>query len=135
MMQNNTPDPLKQNVDLPIIHRLMEVYKIWQEYLQDFSRISRFTLGEKIDIIFLELTEDIFSASALKSEKKLSRLNESSVKLDLLKFLLRIAWEIKAIDNKKFILLSDRFGEIGKMLGGWIRQLKEKLPLETEEQR
>jgi len=51
----------------------------------------------------------------------------------LLKFFLRISWEIKAVDNKKYIALSERLDETGKMLGGWISQLKAKLPSETEE--
>jgi len=49
---------------------------------------------------------------------------DASVKLDLLKFFLQIAWEIKSLDNKKYILLSERLNEIGKMLGGWIKALK-----------
>jgi len=32
-------------------------------------------------------------------------------------------WEIKALDNKKFILLSEKLNEIGKMLGGWSKQV------------
>jgi len=42
----------------------------------------------------------------------------------LLKFFLRISWEIKAVDNKKYIALSERLDEIGKMLGGWIKTTK-----------
>jgi len=65
----------------------------------------------------------------------LTYLLESSAKFDLLKFFLRISWEIKSLDNKKYVVLSERFDEIGKMLGGWIRQIKEKLPVQTEELR
>jgi len=39
-----------------------------------------------------------------------------------------IAWEIKTLDNKKFIILSEKFNEIGKMLGGWCRQLNRENP-------
>ncbi|MEK7134943.1 MAG: four helix bundle protein [Patescibacteria group bacterium] len=45
------------------------------------------------------------------------------MKLDLLKFFLQISWEVKVLDNKKFILLSEKLNEIGKMIGGWLRQL------------
>ena len=55
---------------------------------------------------------------------KLISLNNASTKLDFLKFFLQLAWEIKTLDNKKYIALSEKLNEIGKMLGGWIRSEK-----------
>lgn len=40
----------------------------------------------------------------------------------MLKFFLRVAWEIKSLDNKKYIIISEHLEEIGKMLGGWQKQ-------------
>ena len=122
-------------MDLPLIHKLIEAYRLWQEYLPHFPKTSRYTLGSKIDQLFIEMTELVYCASYMSLEKKLACIKKSSSELDLLKFFLRISWETKALDNKKYVALSERFDEIGKMLGGWIRQLKEKLPLEAEEQR
>ena len=45
-------------------------------------------------------------------------------KLDLLKFFTQISWEMKSLDNKKYVTLSELLNEIGRMLGGWNRQLK-----------
>ena len=44
--------------------------------------------------------------------------------MDLLKFFLQVAWEIESLDNKKYISLSEKMGDAGKMLGGWIKSLK-----------
>jgi hypothetical protein len=55
-------------------------------------------------------------------------LGISISKIDLVKLLLQLSWEIKAMDNKKYIHLSERFAEIGKMLGGWKKQLLTKTP-------
>ena len=122
MIQNS---PNSKN-DLPIIHKLLETYKLWQEFLPNFPKSSKYTLGEKIDHISLEVIEYIFMASYQPADKKLICIEKASAKLDLLKFFLRIAWEIKSLDNKKYILISEDLDEVGKMLGGWIRQLKEK---------
>ncbi len=35
-------------------------------------------------------------------------------------------WETKSIDNKKYIALSVKIDEIGKMLGGWNGQLQKQ---------
>ncbi len=55
-------------------------------------------------------------------------ITEAIRKLDALKFLLRVSWEIKALDNQKYAILSERLFEIGKMLGGWKRGLETKTP-------
>jgi len=105
------------------------VYKLWHEILDHISKKSRYTLGAKIDSLFIETLELLFIASYLSKEEKLPYLKKSAVKLDLLKFFLQISWEIKALDTKKYIALSEPLNEIGKMLGGWIRNVeKETLP-------
>ena len=107
---------------MPIIQKLVVVYKIWHEYLPKFSKIFKHNLGSKIDKLLIEMIENIFIAQHKSKEQKLIYLNKSSEKLDLLKFLFQISWEIKALDNKKYIALSQKLNEIGKMLGGWIKQ-------------
>jgi hypothetical protein len=97
---------------------------LWHEYLPDFPKDSKYTLGAKIDSLFLEVIEGIIKASISDKLEKLISLKNASVKLDLLKFFLQISWEIKSLDNKKYIKLSERLNEIGKMLGGWIKSLK-----------
>jgi hypothetical protein len=86
-------------------------------------------MGIKIDNLFIETTEYILTASRLSKEQKLPFLQKASSKLDTLKFFLQIAWEIKSLDNNKYIILSEHLNEIGKMLGGWTRQFRiEKTP-------
>jgi hypothetical protein len=97
---------------------------LWHEYLPAFPKDSKYTLGAKIDSLFLEVIEGIIRASISDKLEKLISLKNVSVKLDLLKFFLQISWEIKSLDNKKYIKLSEKLSEIGKMLGGWIKSLK-----------
>jgi len=66
----------------------------------------------------------LFIAGYLNKEQKLPVLQKSSGKLDLLKFFLQMSWEMKILDNKKYILISGHLDEIGKMLGGWLRGLQ-----------
>ncbi len=106
-----------------MIQKLAEAYKLWHEYLHHFPKTSRYTLGEKINLLFIEVIEFAFIASTLYKSKKLPYVQRAAVKLDTLKLFLQIAWEIKALDNKKFITLSDKLNETGKMFGGWLRHL------------
>lgn len=55
-------------------------------------------------------------------------LQQMSVKLDLLKILLRLAKDNQAITDKRYVELQALLQEIGRMLGGWIRSTKQTLP-------
>ena len=78
----------------------------------------------KIDALCLETLEYLFNASHAAKSNKLNYLNTANQKLDLCKFFLQLAGEKKIIKNEKYIPLSDPLQEIGRMLGGWIRQIE-----------
>ena len=67
--------------------------------------------------------ELVSTASRLSKELKRPLVQKAGAKLDLLKLFLQISWEIKALDNKRYIALSEKLDEIGRMLGGWQKQL------------
>lgn len=92
--------------------------------MPDFPKDSKYTLGAKIDSSFLETVEEILKAGSSDKTEKLIFLKRASAKLDLLKFFLQISWEMKILENKKYINLSEKLNEIGKMLGGWIKTIK-----------
>ena len=48
-----------------------------------------------------------------------------SVKVDLLKVLLRLAKDTQSISEGRYLNLQEMLQEIGKMLGGWIRATKQ----------
>lgn len=50
-------------------------------------------------------------------------MKKAIISLDTSKFLLYILWEIKSLDTKKYIALSEMLAEAGKQLGGWYGQL------------
>ena len=109
---------------MPIIQKLVFTYKIWHEYLSRLPKTHRYSLGLKIDSLFLEVTEHIVIATHKNKENKLVFLNRASDKLDVLKFLLQITWELAILDRKKYIIISTELHEVGKMLGGWQKQTK-----------
>ena len=120
--------PPPNQFNLSLIQKLVQVYKLWHGFLPNFQKDSRYTIGTKIDSLFLETIELIIKASYSDKTERFISLKGASSKLDLLKFFLQVAWEIKSLDNKKYILLSEKLDEIGKMLGGWIKALKQTRP-------
>lgn len=84
---------------------------------------DRHTIGERIQNICLDLAESLIFASRTDKSGKMGYLEQAATKLDLLKLLLRLAEDTKAIPTKRYVKLSEKLQEIGKMLGGWIRSI------------
>ena len=78
--------------------------------------------------MFIETIEAIATANFLRRNEKLPYVRRAILKTDTLKILLMILWEAKSLDNKKYIALSIKIDEIGKMLGGWRTQLQNETP-------
>ena len=98
-------------------------YLIWINFYQLLPKIHKHSLGQKIDNIFVEIIEAISIASFLSREEKHPWVRLAIRKTDTLKILLMILWETKSLDDKKYIILSEKIEEIGRMLGGWNGQL------------
>lgn len=104
----------------------MAAYKAWHGFLPRLPKDARYTLGVKIDGLLVETIDFIFTAAYLGPNQKLQYLPRATAKLDLAKFFLQVAWEIEAIDNKQYIIISEQLETIGKMVGGWIRQIQKQ---------
>jgi hypothetical protein len=111
---------------LPLLQKVKGAYLLWYGYYQTIPKTHRHSLGQRIDTLFVEIMETIASASFLAREEKRPYVRLAIRKVDTLKVLLMVLWETKSLDNKKYIALSARIEEIGKMLGGWQGQLQKQ---------
>jgi len=93
--------------------------------LSDITKDTSSFVGGKIDSLFVEIIEEVSVAGFLPREEKLPWVRLAIQKTDTLKVLLMILWETKSLDDKKYINLSLKIEEIGRMLGGWNGQLKQ----------
>ncbi len=118
---------------LPVLERVKQAYLVWHEYYLTLPKAHRYTLGEKIDILFIETIEAAASAAFLSNNEKLPWVRLAIRKLDTLKVLLMILWEAKSLRDKKYIALSLKLDEVGKMLGGWSGHLTKNSPAKAGE--
>jgi len=115
-----------EELDIPIFKRAYELYKTMHGYRGAVPKADRHTLWQRIESLTLEALEGILLASQLSKTQKLQPLEQVSVKLNMLRVLLRLAKDIKAIDLKKYATLEMIVDEMGRMLGGWIKSVKER---------
>jgi hypothetical protein len=112
----------------------MSSYVVWIEHEKHFPKTSRYSVGARINDLFFDVIDSTSTAVFLPRQNKLPYVRRAVVKLDTLKIFTQIAWQLGALDNKKYATLSEHLVEIGKMLGGWSGQLsKQNSPAKTEE--
>lgn len=69
------------------------------------------------------MIEGVIAAGVSPKPEKFPILKALSIKLDVLKVLIRLGRDTKIIENNKYAALEERLQEIGKMLGGWIKSI------------
>ena len=118
---HNDFSSLNLGFDIPIFQKTYDLYKLYYQYLVNFPKKDRFTLGLRCENVILDLLEAITEASQISKSGKLPILQKASLKLDQAKMFIRLAKDLKILDNKKYLTLESHLQEIGRMLGGWIK--------------
>jgi len=113
---------------LPVVEHTLSVYKTWYGYRDNFPKKARYTLGDRIDKRFINVLELLSVAAYQDQDEKISTLARAITGVDVLKFLLRVAWELRILDDRKYVSLSEGIQEIGRQVGGWKKGLQKKTP-------
>lgn len=113
---------------ISVVEKTKSAYKLWLDFLKHIPKTSRYTLGSKISELFVTCLEIIFSAQYQAGQEKISSIIKVIGKIDLIKFFLQISWEVKILKDSQYLEISQLLDEVGRMLGGWRRQLGQKTP-------
>jgi len=110
--------------DVPILRKIHELYKTFHDYRTLVPKHERFSIYERSENIIIDILELVLEASYASKDRKDAFLEKASVKLNIIRFFIRLMKESKTLDLKKYTLLQEILDEIGRMLGGWIRSQK-----------
>lgn len=110
--------------ELPIYRDTFKLVSTLLDYVAIFPKCHRFTLGEKITKVSLELFEYIQLAnrSADDIKTRIRMLDGFLIKFELLKTLLRLCSEKKIFSIKQTAVLAQLTESIGKQANGWKKQ-------------
>lgn len=120
--------PRNENLSFPLLEKTIQAYKFWHGLYFHLPKSTKYSLGVKIDLLLTELIDLLLTAGYAPREQKLIVIQKLSSKLDTLKFFVRVAWEIKSINDKQYMAFCVPLNEIGRMIGGWQNDLKTKQP-------
>lgn len=113
------------NFDIPIFKKTYELYKAFYSIRQTVPKQDRYALWQKCENTLLDIIENILFAGQVPKSQKLSFLEKVSIQINVFRIFIRLSKDIKAIDNKKYLLIQENTDEIGRMLGGWIKSVKD----------
>jgi hypothetical protein len=85
-----------------------------------FPRSQRYLLGERLELASFDVLEVLLEACYSKA--KLPLLNQANIKLEQIRFYVRLCKDLKLISLHRYEVISKMINEIGTELGGWIKQ-------------
>jgi len=85
-----------------------------------FPKNVRFSLTQRIQNLALDLHEDIIEA--IYTKNRLHILHKMNMKLEKLRFLMRLSYHRNYINIQQFEHAVVSLEEAGKMIGGWIKK-------------
>lgn len=127
-MDSYDAPPRRNLADTLIFHRLNDLACLWYVHTKRFSKLDRYTLGQKVFELLVEMLVLVIRAQYQPIEQKLHTLNEISAYLDSVKVIIRITRKLEIVSEVWYIRFEDELCQVGKMLGGWIRDTRTKSP-------
>ncbi len=103
-----------------IVTKTYDLLKYAIPILAKFPRDQKFFLGDQFQKLLTEVLDAFIEA--YYSKKKLPLLLPINLKLEKLRYRIRLSHDFRFISNKQYGQFSERVDEIGRMLGGWIKK-------------
>jgi len=104
----------------PVIHQMYNLIKWLIPQIAKLPRSHKFTLGDRITNLVLDTLDLLIQAVYTRS--RLELLQKANLNLERLRYLIRLCYELDLLTLKRYEYVSREINEIGKQIGGWIRQ-------------
>lgn len=108
-----------------------EGLKVWQKYMEFFRymtiilnklpRLEKRSMGTDFKRSMYSEIENIMYISKVSKHLRLDYINKADALVAIQREYLRIMYDEKMIDPKKFKIAMEKIAEIGRMMGGLIR--------------
>ncbi len=92
---------------------LVEIF----QFVKNFTKEYKYTVGEKLKNETLEMIINIYRANTNKQKKELIQTARENI--EVIRLLLRVVKDLKQINIKKFISINEKIKNVSKQLTGW----------------
>ena len=102
---------------LPIFQATYDLIIEIHKRTDNFPRVHRYSIGEKIKNIGFDLLDLIIKANSV--EDKTIYLRQAEDVLEKLKIYIRLCFDLKILGSKGFEFITRKLDEIGRQLSKW----------------
>ena len=106
--------------EYPVIKAMYSLVLEVSKLVKDFPRDSRFILGDRILTNCYEVLEGLIEARY--SKKRAALLWAANLRLEKLRYQIRLCLDTKIISAKQYGRLAEAIDQVGRMVGGWLKQ-------------
>lgn len=108
--------------DLVILTRTYDLLAWLLPRGERFPRTYRHTLTKRLLDAALDVQEGLFEAQARRGDARLDHLRGVDAALNRVRLYLRLAHDWRWLGDGQYEHVSHMVAEIGRLLGGWLRQ-------------
>lgn len=113
--------------DLPAQKKIYDLILWLTDRVDSFPRAKRHTLGSRMENVLYDLLETGIQARYTGDrQKKIEHLNQANIRLEMLRYFIRISHEKHLISRKQYKYAAERIDDIGRSVGGWIKDIKKR---------
>ena len=123
--------PPKERSSLDLVSKCEEMMSHAYEFIRHFPKHQQHSLGADIRDTMTRLLHLVYRC-ARRFYKK-TTLEDLIVEIDFLRSQVRVAYNSRYIDRKKYTSWAKMNDEIGRMIGGWYKKILARI--EEDEQR
>jgi len=87
--------------------------------VEKFPRSQKFLLGDRMQTLALDVQESLIEATYSKSPTP--HLLACNLRLEKLRFLFRLAMDLRYLDLARYEFAAKAIDEIGRLVGGWLK--------------
>ena len=87
--------------------------------VEKFPRSHKFTVGDRIGIAALDVLDMLIEATYTRD--RLQPLRQANLGIEKLRFLLRLAADLRLLDRRRYEHAARVLDETGRLIGGWTK--------------
>lgn len=105
--------------EAPVFQQAYELLKDIHLARRTFAKPEKYSLGETLEQSVLDMLLHIIDAGQSRKEWKVAAIDAALRDLEKTKILIRLAWDLQQIHERRMSTWQERVQTIGRMLGGW----------------
>ncbi len=108
--------------EMILLTRLFDLLAWLLPKVEKFPKAHRFTVTQRVMDAALDCQDAVFLAQSRRGTRRLAALWDADTALNRLRLYLRLAHHWQWLSEGQYEHVSAQVAEIGRLLGGWIRQ-------------